>query len=217
MKGGHDLGGVQGMGKINPEAENLEPVFHTNWERRVFGITLATGMLGKWNIDESRHARERQNPADYLNNSYYENWLVGIEKLLAEKDLLVENESPPKLRVPNVAEAKKILTSGTSSVLKTQQPPAYAVGDSVNIKTSNNKGHTRVPGYAQGATGIVIAHIGCHTFPDKNAHDEHVGEHLYTIGFTGSDLWGAHSENVEVLIDLWEPYLTKASNAIAQE
>ena len=66
MKGGHDLGGRQGLGPINPELEAEEPVFHTDWERRVFAMTLATGMLGQWNIDESRFARESQHPADYL-------------------------------------------------------------------------------------------------------------------------------------------------------
>ncbi|HIN89237.1 MAG TPA: nitrile hydratase subunit beta, partial [Porticoccaceae bacterium] len=82
MNGGHDLGGKQGLGPIDPEPETWEPVFHEEWERRVFALTLATGMLGHWNIDQSRHARERQHPADYLHHSYYENWLVGVEKLL---------------------------------------------------------------------------------------------------------------------------------------
>ena len=72
MKGGHDLGGRQGLGPISPVPEAEEPVFHTDWERRVFAMTLATGMLGQWNIDESRFARESQHPADYLRNSYYD-------------------------------------------------------------------------------------------------------------------------------------------------
>ena len=88
MKGGHDLGGQSGMGPINPEPESQEPVFHAEWERRVFALTLATGMLGKWNIDESRHARERQDPITYIENSYYENWLEGLETLLLDKGLL---------------------------------------------------------------------------------------------------------------------------------
>ena len=85
MNGAHDLGGQHGLGAINPESEAEEPVFHAEWERRVFALTLATGMLGKWNIDESRFARERQHPVTYLSNSYYANWLAGLEKLLQEK------------------------------------------------------------------------------------------------------------------------------------
>ena len=77
------LGGQSGMGPINPEPESQEPVFHADWERRVFALTLATGMLGKWNIDESRHARERQDPLTYIENSYYENWLEGLGDVIA--------------------------------------------------------------------------------------------------------------------------------------
>src|SRR5438445_6768747 len=87
MNGGHDLGGMHGFGRINAEPEAAEPVFHADWEKRVFGLTRAIGALGKWNSDMSRHARERQHPADYLRHSYYENWLVGLEKLVLEAGL----------------------------------------------------------------------------------------------------------------------------------
>ena len=57
MNTAHDLGGMHGFGPINPEAESEEPVFHTEWEKRVFGLALAAGFLGKCNIDMSRYAR----------------------------------------------------------------------------------------------------------------------------------------------------------------
>ena len=82
MNSAHDVGGMHGFGPINPEPEAEEPVFHTDWEKRVFGLTLAAGFIGKWNIDMSRYARERQHPVDYLRHTYYENWLAGLEKLL---------------------------------------------------------------------------------------------------------------------------------------
>jgi hypothetical protein len=66
MNSAHDLGGMHGFGPIEPEPENEEPVFHSDWGKRVFGLTLAAGFLGKWNIDMSRYARERQHPVDYL-------------------------------------------------------------------------------------------------------------------------------------------------------
>ena len=62
MNGAHDLGGMHGLGPINPEPEAQEPVFHAAWERRMFGLMLAAGFLGQWNIDKSRYARERQHP-----------------------------------------------------------------------------------------------------------------------------------------------------------
>ena len=90
MNGAHDLGGMQGFGPISPEPN--EPVFHAEWERRAFAITLAMGAFGQWNLDMSRHARERSDPAEYLASSYYEHWLHGLQTLLVEKGLLTEAE-----------------------------------------------------------------------------------------------------------------------------
>jgi nitrile hydratase len=99
MIGAHDLGGKRGFGCVLPASnanaqgsDLVEPLFHAEWERRAFALTLATGMLGQWNIDESRHARENQAPQRYLDNSYYETWLVGLQKLLHEKGMLEREE-----------------------------------------------------------------------------------------------------------------------------
>ena len=221
MKGGHDLGGQADMGPINPQPESQEPVFHSEWERRVFGLTLATGMLGKWNIDESRHARERQDPLVYVQNSYYENWLEGIEKLLLEKGLVNADElrqataasarAAKSLSVPGPEVAKKILASGAPSTMDAHSEPLFNKGDRVIVRVSETAGHTRAPKYVQGATGIIMALLGCHSYPDSNALGVHEGQHLYRVCFAGSDLWTPNSQDTEVLIDLWEPYLTEAS------
>jgi nitrile hydratase subunit beta len=90
MNGAHDLGGMDGVGPIATEAD--EPVFHAEWERRVFAMTVAMGFYGAWNIDSSRHARERTPAAAYLASSYYEIWLGGLERLLDETGLLPRAE-----------------------------------------------------------------------------------------------------------------------------
>src|SRR5262245_30623868 len=92
MNGGHDIGGMHGFGPINPEPEADESVFHAEWEKRVFGLRLAAGALGKFNIDMGRYARERQHPAEYLRHTYFENWLAGLEKLLVETGLVTAEE-----------------------------------------------------------------------------------------------------------------------------
>ena len=69
MNGAQDLGGRHGFGAVDPEPEATETVFHSEWERRAFGLTMALGFLGQWNIDELRHARESQHPVDYLRQS----------------------------------------------------------------------------------------------------------------------------------------------------
>jgi len=90
MNGAHDLGGMQGLGPINPEKN--EPVFHAPWEKRAFAITLASGALGNWNIDMSRFSRERLHPQLYLQTTYYEKWLLGLQSLLIENGLLTQAE-----------------------------------------------------------------------------------------------------------------------------
>ena len=90
MNGAHDLGGMHGFGPVDIERD--EPVFHHEWERRAFAITMAAGFLGKWNIDMSRYAREQMPPAEYLASTYYEHWLFGLEKLLDDTRLVSRAE-----------------------------------------------------------------------------------------------------------------------------
>jgi nitrile hydratase subunit beta len=88
VNGIHDMGGMDGFGTVVRE-EN-EPVFHFDWERRAFGIALAT--LAAANTDEFRHAIERIPASRYLTSSYYERWLDGIQILLLEKGLVSHEE-----------------------------------------------------------------------------------------------------------------------------
>src|SRR5690349_3858834 len=86
MNGPQDLGGMMGFGPVAPERD--EPVFHSEWERRAFGVTLAMGALRQWSIDESRFARESLPPPQYWSSTYYEIWIAGLEKLVKERGLL---------------------------------------------------------------------------------------------------------------------------------
>ncbi len=90
MNGIHDLGGMHGLGPLVVERD--EPVFHHEWERRVFGMFLPIFATGAFNIDELRHAIERMGAAAYLNTSYYEHWLHAFETLLVEKGTLTGGE-----------------------------------------------------------------------------------------------------------------------------
>jgi nitrile hydratase len=81
---------MHGFGPVVPEPD--EPVFHAEWERRVFALVLAMGAWGRWNIDMSRFAREQMPPAEYLRSGYYEKWLHGLERLLVEHGFLTPEE-----------------------------------------------------------------------------------------------------------------------------
>ena len=83
MDGIHDLGGMHGFGRIDPETS--EPVFNAEWERRTFGLMMAAFATGIFNVDEFRHAIERMAPAEYLTTSYYEHWRYSLEQVMLEK------------------------------------------------------------------------------------------------------------------------------------
>ena len=69
MNGVHDMGGMTCYGPVKPEKN--EPIFHAEWEKRVFAICMACmGQLDT--LDAFRHAIERMDPAHYLSSTYYE-------------------------------------------------------------------------------------------------------------------------------------------------
>ena len=95
MNGVHDLGGMHGFGPV--AAEENEPVFHAEWESRVHAISIAIRAMRYYGVDEFRHAIERMKPAEYLETSYYEHWLHGIETLLVEKGVIARDELDAKI------------------------------------------------------------------------------------------------------------------------
>ena len=96
MNGIHDLGGMHGVGPI--EVEDNEPVFHHDWEKRVFGLFFGIAVHRIFNLDELRHAIERMGAAEYLGSSYYEHWLHAFETLLVEKGAITAAEYAQRCR-----------------------------------------------------------------------------------------------------------------------
>jgi len=221
----HDMGGRFGDGPIDPGQAD-DPVFEQDWHARALALTLAAGALGQWNLDISRHSRERLSPKDYARFSYYEKWLAGVANLLVENGVVTPQEfvsgiadgtsdlAARKLRAEAVA---KVLASG-GPVDRDGPSAQFDVGDIVRTQhpARNAKiadGHTRLPSYAAGQTGRIVAVHGCHVFPDSHAHG--YGEDpkpIYAVAFDAADLWGAaEQDGDEVILDLWEPYLDRAN------
>jgi nitrile hydratase subunit beta len=220
MNGGHDLGGMHGLGPIDAEPETLEPVFHHEWEKRVFALTLASAALGQWSIDMGRHARERQHPADYLRHTYYQNWLAGLEKLLVERGLVSAEErasgraagaAPEALRARILRSARVGPALGKSVEVAIEAPPRFVAGDRVRAINRHPTGHTREPRYVRGRTGVIHEHYGAHVFPDLSAKGRREGRHLYSVRFEARELWGEPTRDGAVYVDLWEDYLEPAA------
>jgi nitrile hydratase subunit beta len=86
----HDVGGMQGFGPVEQEAD--EPPFHADWEAHVFALNRALLARGVYNLDEFRDAIERMPPQQYLASSYYERWFHAVTTLLVDKGVLSAQE-----------------------------------------------------------------------------------------------------------------------------
>jgi nitrile hydratase len=218
MNGVHDMGGAQNFGPVVPEPD--EPPFHAAWERRAFALTLAMGAQRRWNLDQTRSARESLPPAQYLASSYYRIWLDGLSTLMLARGLVTSDEladgrmrEPPSsasaaLKSDQVAAA---LARGGSTARPIEGVARFAIGDAVRAREINPPTHTRLPRYCRGKCGTVVTVHGGHVFPDANALG--TGEHpqwLYTVRFDGPELWGPDTTAAAVHVDCWEPYLDPA-------
>jgi len=218
MDGIHDMGGMHGFGKVEPEPN--EPVFHAEWEGRTLALNRAMGYTGIWTIDQTRYGIERLPPELYLSASYYKKWAIRLEKLVVEMGLADADEikaghalHPGKKlkRKLTAAEVPNTLTRGSFS-RPTNTQARFKPGDRVRTKNIHPQGHTRLPRYARNQVGVVEAIRGCHVFPDSAGmgHGDDP-QWLYTVLFEGRDLWGPDSDpSLKVSIEAFEPYLEPA-------
>jgi nitrile hydratase beta subunit len=218
MNGVHDMGGMQDMGLVQYEKD--EPVFHAPWEGRVYAMNRALAAWRKWNLDASRRTGELIPPADYFRMSYYEKWLAGLHSLLVERNLLARAEIDSGKPAPGSGKATPPVTPADAMAIATIRPsarrdvavsPRFKVGERVSARNINPTGHTRLPRYARGKTGIVERDHGVFVFPDTNAH--FLGEkpqHVYSVRFSARELWGDQAAPQDAVnLDLFGDYLER--------
>jgi len=220
MNGVHDMGGLQGYGPVPIEAK--EALFHNPWERRALGLTVARGASGLWTSDLARSARESLPPLDYVQGPYYAIWIKALQNLLIERGLITEGElalgqaitpAVAGVRVLQAAEVDAALAKGSPTNRPSTQAPRFAVGQRVRALKLNPQGHTRLPRYVRGHVGTVVLQHGSHVLPDQHVNNmlppfEGAAEHLYTVVFAGTELWGPQAEaGHQVSVDAWDSYL----------
>jgi len=216
MDGIHDLGGLEGFGAVVRERD--EPVFHAAWEGRCFGLaTLALG-LGVANIDAFRHAIERLDPVTYLTAGYYGRWHRALATILAETGIVPRAELAARLRDPAAPAAplasRPVAPADPGARRARSRAPRFAPGDRVRARDLHTRGHTRLPRYARGRTGVVArVHPDAWILPDAHAHGHgEAAQPVYAVGFDARTLWGEEAEAGVVLhVDLFEDYLEPAT------
>lgn len=98
-------------------------------------------------------------------------------------------------------------------------PPAasalFAPGDRVRTRAVDPDWHTRLPAYARGRTGRVLAVTGSWPLADDVARRREAPrvEPVYTVAFDAHELWGDGTH--EVTLDLWQSYLEPSGDAAA--
>ena len=210
----HDMGGMHGFGPV--ELEPNEPVFHADWERRVYALQRAMGATGLWTIDGGRASLENLPPLSYLASSYYRRWFLGLERRVVAHGLVAEDEIAAGRALRPGIRLNRKMTLEDAKVMSFARfdrpapgPARFMTGDPVRTRNINPTTHTRLPRYARGKLGTVEAVHGCHVFPDSAALG--AGENpqwLYTVVFAGGELWGEEADpSIKVSIEAFEPYL----------
>ena len=215
MDGVHDMGGMQGFGRVvTPGGER---VYDDPWEGRVFALSTLVG-LERLGTGSGRAVREQMTPVEYLRASYYERWLWSTERRLEQRGTvevgevegwmrrLAAGEPPPRRADPSQA------TRAVQAVRQTESlAPAgaarFAPGDRVRVRRMRPHGHTRCPRYVRGAVGVVEALRGNDAFPDIGPY-RGPSEPVYAVAFASEDLFGPSEEGRwTVVADLFESYL----------
>ena len=217
MNGVHDMGGMHGFGPVDPSAADS---WHSDWEGRVFALTLAASGILHGSIDRRRFELETLPPADYL-QGYFQRWYTRLVNAGVASGVIGEAERAAIERGESVAATRdheplsRRCAAGAVRIRSSFQEgdciraggsprvTRFAPGTSIPLRIPGCRG-TCAAGPAQlSPTGALTC------FPDSNA--EHKGEnpqHLYAVRFAAKTLWGSEAPARDsVTLDLWEPYL----------
>jgi len=223
LDGIHDLGGKQGHGPV--AVDDGDAAFHHDWEAREWGISNCARTPGI-TIDWWRHCRELILPADYLARPYFDSWaqtdfatfieagwisFAEIANGRADPAIELPLEPAPAMDLEQVVAADRAAARRFDAAI--EEPPAFAVGDTVRTLGHGHRGHTRLPQYARGHRGKINAYHGAHVFPDLSARGIEVHRHCYNVRFESAELWGGEAAGKDcVYLDLWQDYLLAADD-----
>jgi nitrile hydratase beta subunit len=217
MNGVHDLGGMDNFGPIVRE-EN-EPVFHEDWERRIFALTIAIFPAGYCQADEIRRTTENIAPPVYLQAKYYQKWLLAMESIALEKDILtkeeietgrsIRGEGGSKLPAVPKEMIEYAFANPLPANVDIEITPKFKSGDQIVAKNIHPLHHTRLPRFIRGRQGIVEKDHGVFLLADTNAYGgPDKPQHVYTVKFTARELWGGDAPAKDtVCIDLHDDYM----------
>jgi nitrile hydratase len=225
MNGVHDMGGMHGFGPVDPTDSEA---FHEPWEKRLVGMRSSLNQP-IWRPGGFRYIIELLGAEKYLTTGYYERQMESFVYGLTDRGLvtndeiearIAEFEKDPDRAIPRVEDPERAkqmvqrINTWTPLHRETGVEPRFKAGDRVRARNINPRGHTRMPRYVRGKTGIIERYYGNHDFPDHEIGGPILPpEALYNVKFTMNELWGEDAEPGDLYIDLWESYMEPASQA----
>lgn len=216
-----DMGGRPGFGRIPPPAPD-EPPFREPWEGRAFALTVLTmGRISGRNLDAFRYALARLPSPAYLDDGHYGRWLNAAELMLTDSRILAPGAVDARARrnggddvvEPRFPEPDRpgYGPSAPGSLRRIDADPRFAAGDAVRTLDRAPAGPSKLPGYLRGRRGVITAIRPPHVLPDTHAvFSGENAQHVYTLGFSSTELWGPGAEEFALHADLFESYLETA-------
>ena len=198
MDGVHDLGGRQGFGRIDyPPAPHDE-----TWEPLVRALSALAVRNRIYNMDEYRHAIERMAPVHYLTAPYYERVLTAVATLLVEKGVIAPEDLAARV------EGTFPLAAPIGPGRRNAPARGFSIGETVRVRNDFVPGHTRMPGYIRGKSGVVVGISSPYPFPDAAAHAVQAPEEpTYDVRFRAADLWPESSDDAFIHVGVFQSYL----------
>ena len=218
MDGIHDMGGMHGFGKVEPEKN--EPVFHDKWEGRTFALNRAMGYTGVWTIDQTRAGIEQLPPEVYLSSSYYRKWAIRMENLivalgLADADEVAAGHAlrPGKAlkRKLTAADVPNSLSRGSFS--RPANAPARIPGGRPGAHQEHSSGDAHASAALcarQGRRDRSVARLSRVSRYGRNRQGRKSAMALYRAVRRPRTLGRDTDPSLKVSIDAFEPYLEPA-------
>jgi nitrile hydratase subunit beta len=208
VDGIHDLGGMQGFGRVLHSP--AEPVFHREWQAVARALLTVVIRAVRASGGEFRHSIERMEPGHYLTSDYYEHWLTAAATLAVEHGLVtqadLEARAGGRFPLSGPVLAPTVVDAGPDV-----GEARFRAGDRVRVRDWHPPGHTRCPRYVRGKAGVVVRADGTFSVPDVEAHGTaRRYEPTYSVRFDGGDLWRDGQRGVSVHVGLWDSYLERA-------
>jgi nitrile hydratase len=144
-------------------------------------------------------------PRRYMAATYYERFVVGVASLFVEKGVITQSELEDA-----AGGGFPLSTPPGEGAPAREEQLRFELGETVAVRNTHFKGHTRMPKYVRGKRGVVV-HIAP-PFPFASAAGHGIEAKLeptYHVRFDAKHLWSDAAENSTVVVDLWESYLDK--------